>query len=211
MTPIEEVYMLNINTQLNHRVLREIYSKGFSRIPVYEKSRDNIVGILMVRDLILINPDKALITLKQLSSIIIRDVIAVEETDKLEPLLGYFKKGHTHIGIVTSVVIRDDGRDPTKKVIGIVTLEDIIEDIIQEEIEDEYGVIDAKNERKTIKEKLVMLFTDHIVESVLSELEIRACLEFMQKYVKPFQIKYMKRDILNVLIRKSKVVEMESD
>ena len=55
----------------------------------------------MAWDLILINPDKALITLKQLSSIIIRDVIAIEDIDKLEPLLGYFKKGLTHIGIVT--------------------------------------------------------------------------------------------------------------
>ena len=84
-------------------MLRELYSKGFSRIPVYEKTRDNIVGILMARDLILINPDKALITLKQMSSIIIRDVIAVGNRDRLEPLLGYFKKGLTHIGIVTKL------------------------------------------------------------------------------------------------------------
>lgn len=104
MTKIEDVYMLDINTYLNHKILREIYSKGHSRVPIYDKSKDNIVGILMTRDLILINPDKALITLKQLSSIIIRDVIAVEDTDKLEPLLGYFKKGLTHIGIVTTIV-----------------------------------------------------------------------------------------------------------
>lgn len=64
MTPIEDVYMLDINTNLDHRVLREIYSKGFSRVPIYDRSKDNIVGILMVRDLVLINPDKALITLK---------------------------------------------------------------------------------------------------------------------------------------------------
>lgn len=64
MTPINDVYMLDINTPLDQRVLREIYSRGFSRIPVYEHSRDNIVGILMARDLILINPEKALITLK---------------------------------------------------------------------------------------------------------------------------------------------------
>lgn len=98
---------------------------------MYDKSKDNIVGILMTRDLILINPDKALITLKQLSSIIIRDVIAVQDSDKLEPLLGYFKKGLTHIGIVTQIVASADGtRDPTTKVVGIVTLEDIIEEII---------------------------------------------------------------------------------
>jgi metal transporter CNNM len=129
MTKIEDVYMLDINTHLDHKVLREIYSKGFSRVPIYDQTKDNIVGILMTRDLILINPDKALITLKQLSSIIIRDVIAVEESDKLEPLLGYFKKGLTHIGIVTQIV-HNNHKDPTKKVIGIVTLEDIIEDII---------------------------------------------------------------------------------
>lgn len=150
MTKIEDVYMLEINTYLDHRVLREIYSKGFSRVPVYDKTKDNIVGILMTRDLILINPDKALITLKQLSSIIIRDVIAVEDTDKLEPLLGYFKKGHTHIGIVTCIVAGETvHKDPTMKVIGIVTLEDIIEDIIQDEIEDEWDgfAMDSKNQR----------------------------------------------------------------
>lgn len=79
MTPIEEVYMLDINTHLDHKMLREIYSKGFSRIPIFDRHKDNIVGILMARDLILINPEKALITLKQMSSIIIRDVIAVSD------------------------------------------------------------------------------------------------------------------------------------
>ena len=110
--------------------MREIYSKGYSRVPVFDRSRDNIVGILMTRDLVLINPDKALISLKQLSTILIRDVIAVESTDKLEPLLGYFKKGLTHIAIVTEIQLNEGGRDPSKKVVGIVTLEDIIEDII---------------------------------------------------------------------------------
>ena len=114
----------------------------------------------MARDLILINPDKALITLKQMSSIIMRDVVAVEDTDKLEPLLDYFKKGLTHIGIVTQIV-QSEFTDPTKKVIGIVTLEDIIEEIIQDEIEDEYEtLLIEKNQRKQLKEKLIVLFSD---------------------------------------------------
>ena len=91
MTKIEDVYMLEINTLLSHKALREIYAKGYSRIPIYEQSRDNIIGILMARDLILINPDKALITIKQMSSIIIKEVIAVGNNDKLEPLLGTSK------------------------------------------------------------------------------------------------------------------------
>jgi len=69
--------MLEINTYLDQKVLREIYSKGFSRVPIYDRTKDNVVGILMTRDLILINPEKALITLKQLSSIIVKDVIAI--------------------------------------------------------------------------------------------------------------------------------------
>jgi|TARA_B110000285_G_C14880381_1_gene493582 metal transporter CNNM len=77
MTKIEDVYMLEINTYLDQKVLREIYSKGFSRVPIYDRTKDNVVGILMTRDLILINPEKALITLKQLSSIIVKDVIAI--------------------------------------------------------------------------------------------------------------------------------------
>jgi metal transporter CNNM len=159
MTKIDDVYMLEINTLLGHKTLREIYSKGFSRVPIYEKTKDNIVGILMSRDLILINPDKQLITLKQMSSIIIKDVIAVGNKDKLEPLLGYFKDGLTHIGIVTKFMIDEGGKqnslekahswtgEPVKKVVGIVTLEDIIEEIISDEIHDEYEIGEEKQNR----------------------------------------------------------------
>ena len=64
MTKMEDAYMLEINTKLDHNTLREIYSMGFSRVPIYLGNRNNIVGILMSRDLILINPEKRLITLK---------------------------------------------------------------------------------------------------------------------------------------------------
>ena len=109
MTKIEDVYMLDINTKLDQNTLREIYSKGFSRIPIYEGVKNNIIGILMARDLILINPEKYTINLKQLSSIIIRDTVGIKDTDRVEPLLGYFKKGLTHIGIVTKVPEAKEG------------------------------------------------------------------------------------------------------
>lgn len=64
MTKIESVYMLDINTKLDSSALRDIYQAGFSRIPVYDRSKDNIMGILMARDLILLDPEKALVTLK---------------------------------------------------------------------------------------------------------------------------------------------------
>jgi len=57
MTPLEKVYMLEIDSQLDKELLKEIYSKGYSRIPIYEGKRENIVSVLLSRDLILINPD----------------------------------------------------------------------------------------------------------------------------------------------------------
>jgi CBS domain containing-hemolysin-like protein len=47
--------MLNINQNLDETLKRQIYEQGYSRIPVYEDSPDNIVGLLMTRDLILAN------------------------------------------------------------------------------------------------------------------------------------------------------------
>lgn len=95
-----------------------------------------------------------------------------------------------------------------------MTLEDIIEEIIQDEIEDEwdgYAGNDFKNQRELMKEKLILLFTDHQAEKILNEQEIKACLEFLQKYVEPFQANVIKRDILNIMLRKCQVVELNSD
>lgn len=66
---------------------------GFSRIPVYSGHKENIVGILLSRELILVNPKKGLITIKQLSHILVREVIQVDHETKLQPLLAFFKKG----------------------------------------------------------------------------------------------------------------------
>ena len=78
MTPLSQAYMLDINQNLDENLKRAIYQEGFSRIPIYEGHRENIVGILMARDLILTNIDNTLFTIKQLSSILVRDVIAID-------------------------------------------------------------------------------------------------------------------------------------
>lgn len=95
----------------------------------------------MSRDLILTNIDNTLFTIRQLSSILVRDVIAIDHQMKLEPILGFFKRGHSHMAVVTKVH-EEPGMDPTLKKVGIITLEDIIEELLQEEIEDEREVGD---------------------------------------------------------------------
>lgn len=64
MTPLEKVFMLEINQKLDKELLRTIYEKGFSRIPIYKNTRENIIGVLKARDLILLNTEKTVLTLR---------------------------------------------------------------------------------------------------------------------------------------------------
>jgi hypothetical protein len=57
MTKADDVFMLDMATRLSFDTMLEIYKSGFTRIPVYEHSREYIKGILYVKDLILIDPD----------------------------------------------------------------------------------------------------------------------------------------------------------
>ena len=64
MIHLEDVYMLDINTTINREITQEIYTRGFSRIPVFDGDRQNFCGILMAKDLILFNPDRDQMTIK---------------------------------------------------------------------------------------------------------------------------------------------------
>ena len=103
----------------------------------------------------------------------------------------------------------NDYNDPQGKVIGIVTLEDIIEEIIADEIADEDE--EEHVQRKMMKRKLALLYTDTQAEKSLSEDEMRACLEFLARFVKPFMQNRIKKDLLHVLIRQSIVLDIKSD
>lgn len=181
MTELGGVYMLDIDSNIDRKTLKEIYMQGFSRIPVFEGNRQNVVGILMAKDLILFNPDKNRLTLKQLFPIM-RPMVCVEHDCKLEAVLHYFSKGTTHIALVSKVV-QEEGKDPTFQKVGLVTLEDIIEAILDAKIEDEYEVM---SELKTQKERIVALFLDKHAGTILDANEVHAICEFLAKYVTPF-------------------------
>jgi metal transporter CNNM len=58
MTHIDNVFMLDLNTVIDREITQEIYTRGYSRIPIYDGERQNICGVLMAKDLILFNPDR---------------------------------------------------------------------------------------------------------------------------------------------------------
>ncbi|OEH77600.1 cbs domain-containing protein [Cyclospora cayetanensis] len=137
MTPLDRVCGLEIDTKLTFDVLSHILSCGFSRIPVLDRTTPQcIVGLLYVKDLALFDP-YAEVEVRTLLHLFGRNVYAVDEDTALLDLLTAFKKGHTHLAVVRSVECVGVG-DPYYRHVGIITLEDIIEEILQDEIHDEF-------------------------------------------------------------------------
>lgn len=123
MTPRLDMVDLEINTPYSE-VLKCIVENAYSRIPIYAESRDNIKGILYIKDLLpYLNK-----TDKFSWQTLIRPAYFVPETKMIDDLLRDFQANKIHIAIVV---------DEFGGTSGIVTMEDIIEEIVGE-INDEY-------------------------------------------------------------------------
>lgn len=109
MTPLEDVYMLSDTTKLSFKAIREIFESGFSRVPVYRGERENIVGLLFVKDLIFVDPeDETEVT--SLLSIFARSLVVVDETNALDDVLRIFKRGHGHLALVRAAQLSPRGK-----------------------------------------------------------------------------------------------------
>lgn len=129
MTPRLDVSDINIKSNFRE-VIDHIIESGYSRIPVYSKSPDNIQGILYSKDLL---PYLEKPTNFHWQSLI-RPAYFVPETKKINDLFDEFKINKVHF----AVVIDEFGGTS-----GIITLEDILEEIVGE-IDDEYDKINYK-------------------------------------------------------------------
>jgi metal transporter CNNM len=126
VTPLESCYMLHISQTLDFQTMSDIFETGFSRIPVFDKSKSDVIALLFAKDLILVDPDDQT-PLKYFISIFGRPFITFKEDIIVKDAFVKFKQGHSHLALVRA------GGD----ILGVVTLEDIVEEIIQGEIFDE--------------------------------------------------------------------------
>lgn len=146
MTEVNKCYMLSASDNLNFKKITEIFKSGFSRIPVYERNKDDIIGLLLVKDLIFVDPEDET-PIRNFIQIFGRSFLLCWPDQKLGDTLRLFKKGGSHMAIVRDVKDDEDGGDPYYVVSGVITLEDILEEIIGDEIMDETdAVIDNMNE-----------------------------------------------------------------
>lgn len=140
MIPIAKVYMLEHSTKLNQNVMADILASGHSRIPVYKEHPSNIIGLLLVKRLIVVDPDDQ----RAVKDLCLRKPIVTTPDESCYSILNEFQKGRSHIALLTKeaqIVEKcwEEEKDipPNVEFVGIVTIEDVIEELIQEEIEDE--------------------------------------------------------------------------
>mmetsp|Transcript_17743 Transcript_17743/g.25045 ORF Transcript_17743/g.25045 Transcript_17743/m.25045 type:complete len:835 (-) Transcript_17743:264-2768(-) len=204
MTPLENTFLLNVEERLNFDTIATIFKTGYSRIPVYEDSVSNIIGLLFVKDLIFIDPEDAT-PVRNFVQIFGRALYVVWPDDKLADVLKYLKKGHSHMALVRDVNNNDETQDPFYEIKGIITLEDIIEIIIGDEIVDETDAwVDAEHSIRVDRVNdfdwaRLRLLDAKIVDESLSEEEVRAIAAHLRtNHAEPFTIvsdKQLKRMI----------------
>ncbi len=131
MVPRTKVVALDINAP-REKVIRVVLNEGYSRLPVYEGSIDNIIGVVYAKDLINYIEEPNLFVLYDL----LRPAYFVPETKKISELLKELQKNKIHMAIVV---------DEFGGFKGIVTLEDILEEIVGE-IHDEYDKVEKNYE-----------------------------------------------------------------
>ncbi|XP_055808465.1 DUF21 domain-containing protein At2g14520-like [Solanum dulcamara] len=97
MTPISETFSIDLDGKLDRNLTNLILEKGHSRIPIYYDQPTNIVGLLLVKNLLTIHPaDETLVR-----SVTIRKIPRVSYTMRLDDILNEFQKGHSHMAVVT--------------------------------------------------------------------------------------------------------------
>ncbi|HHU17653.1 MAG: hemolysin family protein [Anaerovoracaceae bacterium] len=134
MTPRTDVYMININDSLEDYV-DELLEKRFSRVPVYERDIDNIIGILYIKDFVIAARKHGFenVDIKSL----LRKPYFVPESKKIDDLFRELQESKVHIAILI---------DEYGGFSGIVTIEDLIEEVMGD-IEDEDEEIEPKFEK----------------------------------------------------------------
>ncbi|XP_018414812.1 PREDICTED: metal transporter CNNM1 [Nanorana parkeri] len=213
MTPLGDCFMLRSDAVLDFATVSEILRSGYTRIPVFEGDlRANIVDILFVKDLAFVDPDDCT-PLQTITRFYHRPLHCVFNDTHLDAVLEEFKKGKSHLAIVQRVNNEGEG-DPFYEVMGIVTLEDIIEEIIKSEILDETDLYTDNRKKERIphrerKQHDFSLFklSDSEMKVQISPQLLLATHRFMATEIEPFKAPFLSEKILLRLLKHPHVIQ----
>ncbi|GAC71594.1 predicted membrane protein [Moesziomyces antarcticus T-34] len=145
MTPIEDVFIMSSDTILDDDGVAKLVKSGYSRVPIHEPGKkDAIVGMLLVKNLIQYDPEDA----QAVSSFHLTPLPEASTDLTLLDCLNYFQQGRSHMILVSTHPGESRGA------LGVVTLEDVIEEMIGEEIVDETDIyVDVHNKIKVVRNR----------------------------------------------------------
>ena len=123
MTPMDDVYTMSADTVLDEETMNEILSAGYSRIPIHAPDNEtNFVGMLLVKMLITYDPEDA----KPVRDFALATLPETRPETSCLDIVNFFQEGKSHMVLVSEYPGEDSGA------LGVVTLEDVIEELIGE-------------------------------------------------------------------------------
>ncbi|KAF3484347.1 uncharacterized protein GIQ15_03671 [Arthroderma uncinatum] len=131
MIPMQDVFIMSADTVLDEKMMDLILSQGYSRIPIHAPDNcQNFVGMLLVKMLITYDPEDC----KQVRDFALATLPETRAETSCLDIVNFFQEGKAHMVLVSDYPGEDHGS------LGVVTLEDVIEELIGEEIIDESDV-----------------------------------------------------------------------
>lgn len=216
MIPTKDVFSLDINTLLDFDTFKTILYHGYSRIPVYEFAKDNLVGVILIQDLLLNDPSDS-VPLRAVMEYFKHPLLKCQKDFSLEYMFDKFRKG-SHMAFVYKNAATQELNDAE----GILTMEDIIEELIQSDIMDES---DTKRERRRKRAKefltgklanvsisndnlnIFVAECDQSDRPVISTQIRKALFYFMASSIKPFTGEFISSKVLETFLRKPELTK----
>ncbi|RYP75832.1 hypothetical protein DL771_002096 [Monosporascus sp. 5C6A] len=131
MTPMDDVFVMSEDTVLDEETIDQILDAGYSRIPIHQTGNPtNFVGMLLVKILITYDPEDA----KRVRDFALATLPETRPETSCLDIINFFQEGKSHMVLISEFPGEAHGA------IGVVTLEDVIEELIGEEIIDELDV-----------------------------------------------------------------------
>ncbi|MEY4912085.1 MAG: hypothetical protein RL761_1748 [Pseudomonadota bacterium] len=150
MVPVTRIDLLNIDSTMDE-LMHQVIDTAHSRFPVFEGEKDNIIGVLMAKDLLKLQRAPEL-NIRAL----LRPPVFVPETKGLNDLLREFRGNRNHLAIVI---------DEFGRMAGLLTIEDVLEEIVGE-IEDEFDIVEDEGDIFGLADKTYRVSGDTAIERV---------------------------------------------
>ena len=119
LTPRNKIYAMDIHGLTNEQIKAKLIDCKYSRIPIYEREFDNFIGVLHIKTYfkeVYNDPHVSIYSILQKPYYVSTDIM-------IDDLFNGFKKNHTHLALV---------RDKNEKVVGMVTMEDVLEELVSD-------------------------------------------------------------------------------